>query len=232
MNRQEFMNILSDRIDCLPFEEKKSAINYYDEFFEDAGVENEQSVISSLGSPEFLAENILKSSGCFIESNNTTTYKENFKNNQNTNTQNAENTQKTAFKNKQSTTNTAFAPLPKPKKNNGAFNLLLLFVIVITSPLWFALGITLLSILFALAVTAFALALAFFAVPIITLICAIWLIPTSPFASAFIFGVTAIFIGLLIFLVPAVKWIFKGIGYAVKGIGRSIKNIFGKVGIN
>lgn len=223
MNRQEFMNILSDKISCLPCEEKKSAISYYDEFFEDAGVENEQSVISSLGSPEFLADSILKDSGCFIESKKSATSEKSYKTNYNTHS-----TAQSDFGNKKSDTNTSFAPLPKPKNNNTAFKLLLIPLIIFTFPIWFSILVTFFALLFALAVTIFALAIAFFAIPIATLACAIWLIPTAPFASAFVFGLTAIFIGLLIFLVPIVKWIFKGIGYAFKGLLKFIRNIFGK----
>lgn len=229
MNRQEFMNILSDKIDCLPFEEKKSATNYYDEFFEDAGIENEQSVISNLGSPEFLAENILKSSGCFIESNNSTTYKENFKSNQNIDTQN---TKKTEFKNKQSSTDTAFEPLPKPKNNNGTFNPMLIIILILAFPIWFPLLMVLFSLLVTLFSVGFALALVLFAIPVVTLACGILLIPSFPIASAFTFGLTVIFIGLLILFIPIVKWTFKGIGYAFKGLGRSIKNIFKKAEVD
>ena len=63
MNRNDFLSILKDNLNAFPYEERESAIAYYNEFFDDAGAENEQAVIASLGDPRELAKTILKESG-------------------------------------------------------------------------------------------------------------------------------------------------------------------------
>ena len=59
MNRNEYMSALRRALSALPEEERASALRYYEEYFDDAGPENEQKVISDLGAPEKVAEQIL-----------------------------------------------------------------------------------------------------------------------------------------------------------------------------
>lgn len=59
MNRKEFMEELEKQLVHLSEEEREEALNYYQEYFEDAGAENEETVIRNLGSPEKLAKSIL-----------------------------------------------------------------------------------------------------------------------------------------------------------------------------
>lgn len=58
MNRVGFMSQLEGLLVDIPAAEREEALQYYNDYFDDAGVENEQSVISSLGSPRAIAENI------------------------------------------------------------------------------------------------------------------------------------------------------------------------------
>lgn len=58
MDRQEFMRRLERQLLFVPIQEKEEALQYYNDYFEDAGPENEEEVIESLGSPEEIAENI------------------------------------------------------------------------------------------------------------------------------------------------------------------------------
>lgn len=55
MSRVEFMNQLKNLLWDIPEYEREEALNYYEDYFDDAGVENEQQVIASLGSPERVA---------------------------------------------------------------------------------------------------------------------------------------------------------------------------------
>lgn len=59
MNRNEYMAALRRALSVLPEEERASALRYYEEYFDDAGPENEQKVISDLGAPDKVAEQIL-----------------------------------------------------------------------------------------------------------------------------------------------------------------------------
>ena len=58
MNRAEFMARLKDLLSDITEAEREEALNYYEDYFDDAGVENEASVIASLGSPEKVAATI------------------------------------------------------------------------------------------------------------------------------------------------------------------------------
>lgn len=58
MTKIEFLNRLEELLEDLPTDEREAAIRYYDDYFEDAGIENIDAVISELGSPEKIAANI------------------------------------------------------------------------------------------------------------------------------------------------------------------------------
>ena len=58
MNRADFMRRLAELLADVSPAERDEAIQYYNDYFDDAGAENEQSVIASLGSPEQLARTI------------------------------------------------------------------------------------------------------------------------------------------------------------------------------
>jgi len=59
MNRNDFINELKKRLRKLPYDEIKEAIDYYEGYFDDAGVENEQAVLTELGSPAAVASQII-----------------------------------------------------------------------------------------------------------------------------------------------------------------------------
>lgn len=58
MTRIEFMSQLSALLDDLSDNEREEALEYYENYFADAGIENEQEVIDTLKSPEDVAKSI------------------------------------------------------------------------------------------------------------------------------------------------------------------------------
>lgn len=58
MNRAEFMKRLRELLSDMEESERVEALSYYEEYFDDAGAENEQDLIKSLGSPEKVAKSI------------------------------------------------------------------------------------------------------------------------------------------------------------------------------
>lgn len=58
MNKSEYMRELERLLQNIPENERVEAMTYYEEYFNDAGVENEQQVIEELGYPAKVAENI------------------------------------------------------------------------------------------------------------------------------------------------------------------------------
>lgn len=59
MNAYEYLNALRAALSALPDEERDNAMRYYEDYFLDAGPENEARVIEELGAPEAVAAAIL-----------------------------------------------------------------------------------------------------------------------------------------------------------------------------
>lgn len=51
MNRTEYMRQLESLLQNISATEREEALQYYNEYFNDAGPENEQNVIEALGNP-------------------------------------------------------------------------------------------------------------------------------------------------------------------------------------
>lgn len=60
MSREEYLRELAKELRRLPREEYEKAMNYYIEFFEDAGPEHEAEVIADLGDPKDVASHIIR----------------------------------------------------------------------------------------------------------------------------------------------------------------------------
>ena len=58
MNRIEYMTKLASLLQDIPEVERKDAMKYYNDYFDEAGEENEEQVIREFGAPEEVAENI------------------------------------------------------------------------------------------------------------------------------------------------------------------------------
>ena len=67
MNKDIFLRDLERFLSDIPQEEREQALKYYEDYFEDAGPENEQQVIQELGSPVELAKQIKASNQENIE---------------------------------------------------------------------------------------------------------------------------------------------------------------------
>ena len=58
MNRREYLKRLEQLLLILPEEEREEALQYYSDYFDDAGIEKEDAVILELGSPEEVAAKV------------------------------------------------------------------------------------------------------------------------------------------------------------------------------
>jgi uncharacterized membrane protein len=58
MTKYEFMKELEENLTDIPLEERMEALQYYENYFEDAGPEQEQSLLSELGAPDKVAAGI------------------------------------------------------------------------------------------------------------------------------------------------------------------------------
>lgn len=59
MNRHDYLTQLKRYLKCLPKEDYQDALDYFEEYFDDAGPENEAAVIAALGTPKEAAHDIL-----------------------------------------------------------------------------------------------------------------------------------------------------------------------------
>jgi len=76
VNKYEFLGELSERLGGLPESEKLEALRYFEEYFADAGPDNEQKVLKELGSPADMARQILKEHGAAPKSDQKSSWKE------------------------------------------------------------------------------------------------------------------------------------------------------------
>lgn len=60
MNREIFLKKLEELLESLPTEERENALIYYTDYFDDAGVADEARIIDELGSPERVANMLLR----------------------------------------------------------------------------------------------------------------------------------------------------------------------------
>ncbi len=153
MNRQEFLKRLEELLSGISPEEKEEALAYYRNYFEDAGVENEEKVLRELESPEKLAESIragLQEDGAYTQP--VVLEKSGYGQNQNAAQSQGVHNQEERCRNDY---NQGMSHVAQPsggsQPDNTALIVVLVVVAVVTSPIWLGL----LSGIFGLLVGAF-----------------------------------------------------------------------------
>ena len=141
MKREEFLKQLEQLLDGISEEEKADALAFYRSYFEDAGEENEESVIAELESPEKVAQSIKKNLGMEKENGFYGM---------------------PAEWNKNDDMFVKSEEVPKEKK--GGWSAAAIIVVVLTSPLWLTLLLVVASLLLAVVATLFGIAVAVVAV--------------------------------------------------------------------
>lgn len=76
MTRSEYLSELTSHLISLPKEERDMAVKFYEEYFDEAGPENEQAVIADLGKPFNLARSIIGETSLYSKSMVYLKYKE------------------------------------------------------------------------------------------------------------------------------------------------------------
>ena len=146
MKREEFLKQLEQLLDGISEEEKADALAFYRSYFEDAGEENEESVIAELESPEKVAQSIKKNLGMEKENGSYGMPAD----------QNPEwnkNDDDMFVKSEE---------VPKEKK--GGWSAAAIVVVVLTSPFWLTLLLVVASLLLAVVAILFGIAVAVVAV--------------------------------------------------------------------
>ena len=155
MNRFEYMRRLEDLLSDISPSEKEEALTYYNDYFNDAGQENEQQVIEELGSPEQVAAGVKEGLG--LQTYDRVQDSPEGEKNQNQSAQigtdgnaGAQNTgSQNAF-----SQNSQIPPQPQQKKSKPAWEIALIVIgLIFASPLILAL----ICVVFALIISVFSL---------------------------------------------------------------------------
>lgn len=143
MNRIEFMAELESLLKDIPAEERDEAVQYYRDYFEDAGIENEMQIIAELGSPQKVAQTIKE--GLRGKNEESSEYRE---------TGYAD----TRFEYKETPANrNVYENEKKQEKTNTLIKVLLIIAIVIVgAPVILPVALAVICVVFALGVSGFA----------------------------------------------------------------------------
>lgn len=219
MNKAEYLERLRKALSSVPAEERESAMTYYEEFFSDAGADNEQAVIASLGAPEALAEAIIRENVTELtvippqtDGNDPPPQNGGYAPPPNT---------------------SGFTPPPTgaqvsgANRNDTAKTVLLILVLIFTCPVW----ITVLSVVFALIVALYAavfgIGVGFAAAGVSLFAASFAVMAVSGSAGFMMIGVSLILLGLLPLAVyPLFKLLIKGTASCGKGIASLCRKMF------
>lgn len=211
MNKEEFLRRLEELLWDIPETERREAVEYYRNYFEDAGPEQEMQIIQELGSPQKVAESIKKD-----------LFGESYQSYQ----QMHQEEQKEAFERQQ-------------RENRNLRKLLILVVAIITFPIWIGILVATVGLLVGAVALVFSLGIALLAVigagmVMGFVLAGIGLIKV--FTGFLAVGLMAIGLGLLMLALDAVglviaAWvIIKVVPKAIRGIIRLCKKPFQKRG--
>lgn len=216
MNRIEFMRQLESLLQNISPTEREEALQYYNDYFNDAGPESEQDVIEALGNPAKVAENIkrdLYGSG----------YGDNVY-------------QRNADKAVIQYQSTAAEAKKENNKMSTGMVVLIVILCVLASPIILSVGAAIVSVLFGLLAAAIstivgfgAAALVLFVVTVMLLVVGIMCIFYSPLTGVALIGGGLVCGGLsLLFLMLVVAIAGILLPAMCRGIGSLWHNISGK----
>lgn len=213
MNKYEFLAQLRNALSSVPQEEREAAMSYYEEFFSDAGEENEQAVIASLGSPQELAQSII-----------------------NENRKDAAQTTDPPS-NASGFDAGAFTPPPTPAQQNSGWTggqiALIVVLLFLSSPIWLGLLAALFGVIIGIFAAIIAIIVAFGACGIAALVTGMAAIFTgAPAAGLFGLGLALFFAGLFpLALYPLCKLLVKLTAACCKGIAALVRKLTGRKGV-
>lgn len=207
MNKYDFLSRLRNALSSLPQEERDAAMNYYEEFFSDAGEDNEQAVISSLGSPEELAKSI-------IDENN-------------------RDNPAAAAGSVYNESTSGFNPPPTPAQTTarwtGGQTALFIILAVLSAPIWGGILVGIMGCILGLFAAAIGIIVGFGGCAIGFFVGGVLALFRETLVGLLLIGVSFIFIGLFPLAVyPMCKGVVKLSGACIKGIGALINKITGK----
>lgn len=216
MNKIEFLERLEKLLADVPYTERREALNYYTEYFEDAD-KDEAEVIRTLGSPEEVAHNIREElAGKELAERGA---------------------QDTADgETSRSGEQGAAQEEKKKSKLEGWQVALIVLAVVLTVPIWGSIVTGILGVvlgviagILGVVVGLAAAAIALFAVAIVIFVISIAKLFATPLASVFCMGLSIFMIGLaMLFLITSWKLVTVLIPAIWKGLTYIFHSVFGK----
>lgn len=206
IRREQFLNELERLLCNISREERDEAMAFYRSYFEDAGENNEENIIKELESPEKVAESICESLG-----DETATAEERYG-------------QNLAYRNVQYSGNMAGAvQTPQKKETNVAAVILLVVVLVLTSPIWLSVFAVLLAVL----ATVVAVVISALVAGGVIAVASFAVMAAGSTAAGFLsLGIAFLLLALGILVGIACVWIFgKGVPALCKGTVKLVKKI-------
>lgn len=224
MRKEEFLKELESLLAGISEEERADALAFYRSYFEDAGEENEASILAELESPQKVAESILKDLGVEPNAENTE------------NIGSAGEVFSTQAPQNTGYCNTAQNQVP-PKKDDTWNTVLIILLAILSSPIWLTILIAVLGVLLGVIGTIFGIVIAAVAVMAALLITGfvlcvvgITLIPVGSAAAGIGLiggGCLVLALGILaVVLCVLICGVF--LPWAVKGIVRLCRKPFDK----
>lgn len=209
MNKEEYMQRLEEALEGVPQSEKEEALQYYNDYFDDAETETMQEVMKSLGSPENLAKAIKSEQGCQVDSFDTENY-EDYEDNTHIGVQECIENENGKEK----------------KRLSGGWIAFIIVLAVFASPIIFSISSGVIDGVFEAVELFFegivsigtCIVVGFYMV-FACITAAISIASTSPFGAVILAGIGALLVGICVFLILAVVWVFGvAIPWCLKGI--------------
>lgn len=222
MNRREYLEELSNCLMSLSKEERDEALLYYEEFFEDAGVEHEQDVIKELGPPQKLAETIMNDSA--INEERGLVLKQSYTEGSKTGNGHRSRTYGgTKATNSQGNTQ-------KPQQKDYTALIIVIAILVVTAPVWISvvgavLGV-ILFLIFSAAITVVTLGV----MGVVFLIAGLIYLFVTPSVGLILIGVSLVSMGITTLVFTPILNFFIWLGkLTIKGSKSLYNMILGKV---
>lgn len=229
MTKKEFMRELERGLSKILENEKIDALNYYEDYFADAAIDDDMLVPESMGNPEEIAKQIIEEvvhkeqseeyfdenvdvkseSSEYVpyyrrgENNSSTDQRRNYTHNETYNSQNT----------------------GMNHKNNDA-KIVAIILLVITSPIWGSIALAVLSCIFAVIVT---LGAVIFGLGVSGIALVITAFLSSTFAGGFLLAGTGLILlaVAVIMIIPLVLFCVKFLPWVINGIAKQCKKLFG-----
>ena len=208
MDKYDFIRELEKELSGLSEEERNSAVSYYKELFEDAGSDREQELINNLGSPADIAESIRRESG-------TVAVHEKSGNTGGSSCSGAES----------ESSGENSAPRTESKRDAGTA-LLLTAVLLLTSPVWLPVLISIYAVIITILVTVFIIAFVFGIIGIAGIIIGISSLFAVPPVGLVVLGLGLLFTALTLICAP---FLCKGIFHICRAIINATVGIFHRI---